>query len=325
MAKLTVAVVLLWAAWWVAGWQAIERGTRAWFAAEEAAGREAGAAALGVSGFPLTFEVAATDLRLADPAAGTGWALPLVQLSIPAWTPWRLAAVLPPSQRITAGGEAFVLGSDLLTARLDLAPRLSLPLERTEVQAEALALHAAPGPILTLDRLTATTETVAGDAAQQRVTLDASGIAAPSLDLATAGLPEKLQSLRLEAVARLGAPLDRHAAEAPIALRSLDLTELRLDWGELGLEASGRLTVDAAGLPEGRIDMALTGWRKAITVAVALGLIHPDAAQTWERVGTMLSAPSGGERLPLPLVFTAGRMSLGPLPLGPAPRIAQPQ
>ena len=82
------------------------------------------------------------------------------------------------------------------------------------------------------------------------------------------------------------------------------------------------MIANAEGLAEGRIELRLSNWRKAIPVAVALGLVTPEVAPTWENVFAVLSEQSASpEDLDLPLVFQRGRMSLGPLPLGPAPRL----
>jgi len=55
---------------------------------------------------------------------------------------------------------------------------------------------------------------------------------------------------------------------------------------------------------------------------LAAGLIKPEVAPTWVNVFALLAAQTGDpEDLDLPLVFAKGRMSLGPLPLGPAPRM----
>jgi hypothetical protein len=58
-----------------------------------------------------------------------------------------------------------------------------------------------------------------------------------------------------------------------------------------------------------------------LRLGVALGLIRPETAPTVERAGESLARIGGNaEVLTLPLVFAGGRMSLGPIPLGPAPR-----
>jgi hypothetical protein len=53
-----------------------------------------------------------------------------------------------------------------------------------------------------------------------------------------------------------------------------------------------------------------------------MGLVQPEVAPTVERMMETMAASSGDPQvLDLPLKFSSGRMSLGPLPLGPAPRM----
>jgi hypothetical protein len=94
----------------------------------------------------------------------------------------------------------------------------------------------------------------------------------------------------------------------------------------LELSAQGNLAPDAQGLAEGTIDLRLKGWRSLPAVVVALGLVPPANAVTLQRGLEYLAksgAQSGGdpEVIALPLTFKSGKMSLGPLPLGPAPRL----
>ncbi len=59
-----------------------------------------------------------------------------------------------------------------------------------------------------------------------------------------------------------------------------------------------------------------------VPVAVALGLVRPELEQTVTNMLAELAKGSGKpDTVDLPLVFEKGWMSLGPLPLGPAPRL----
>jgi len=81
------------------------------------------------------------------------------------------------------------------------------------------------------------------------------------------------------------------------------------------------LVIDAAGQPEGRIDLRVTDWRKVMTAATDLGLVRTEFAKTAENALAQLALASGdAETLEMPLKFSAGRASLGPFPLGPAPQ-----
>jgi hypothetical protein len=55
---------------------------------------------------------------------------------------------------------------------------------------------------------------------------------------------------------------------------------------------------------------------------VAAGAIKPDVAPTITGFLNAIATQGGDpEVIPLPLIFANGRGTLGPLPLGPAPRL----
>ena len=101
--------------------------------------------------------------------------------------------------------------------------------------------------------------------------------------------------------------------------RATDLREAVIDWGDIGLSATGTLTIDPAGIPDGRITLAATNWRALLDLVAASGAIAPELAPTWLAMAETLS--QGTDRIDLPLTFENGRMSIGFIPLGPAPRL----
>ncbi|HVL19841.1 MAG TPA: DUF2125 domain-containing protein, partial [Amaricoccus sp.] len=119
-------------------------------------------------------------------------------------------------------------------------------------------------------------------------------------------------------------PWDRSTVEGDNPrLDGVEVRKLALEWGELDLSGSGDLTADADGLAEGRIDLRARNWRTMLDVAEASGALNPTVASA-VRAGLGLLAGFGGdaETLSVPLDFADGRTRLGPIPLGPAPRLA---
>ncbi len=50
------------------------------------------------------------------------------------------------------------------------------------------------------------------------------------------------------------------------------------------MNATGDLTVDAAGVPEGRLTLSVTGWDRLVAMAAGAGLIAPEVgprSSTW--------------------------------------------
>lgn len=321
---LVLVLALLWAGWWVAGSALVRQAAEAFFAQQRAAGRLAEHEGLSVRGFPNRFDLTVENLRLADPATGLGWRAPFVQLFAMSWKPWHLIAALPPEQEIDLDGQTVTLNASALRASLIVSPSATLPLDRTASAGQALVLRSSAGWSVRLDEAQLATRRMGDDATRHEIGLDLAGVAPEGAFAAAAeraGLPPRLSQLRLLAEAGFSAPIDRELGTSRPQLRSLTLRESQLDWGSLQLTGSGELTFDAAGMPEGRIDLALGNWRQAIRAAAELGYLEAELVPAWERGLGIFAARSGGEKLQVPLNFSKGWMSLGPLPLGPAPRL----
>ncbi|MDD8022941.1 MAG: DUF2125 domain-containing protein, partial [Paracoccaceae bacterium] len=137
-------------------------------------------------------------------------------------------------------------------------------------------------------------------------------------------LPARVERLHLDATATLDAALDRAAPAAPPQLTALDLHAAQLDWGGRQLRADGAVQISATGQPEGTITFRSKDWQSWLALAGELGLIAPKQMPMLTGLGAYLAQAQGGE-LAVPLAFQNGRMSLGPVPLGPAPVLVQRQ
>lgn len=318
-----VLVLALYSGLWLMARREVEAGLDGWRASEAAAGRQADLGAAAVGGFPGRVDLTLTDLDWADPASGTRWRAPVVQVTSMAWKPWHLIAALSPGQSFVVAGQTLTLEGEAMRGSVELTPGMDLALDQARVEGRALRLVSDAGWQATLDEAFAASATDPSRKNSHRIGLNAregalGGLAA---DLAgQAGLPARIEGLRLDAVAEFAAPLDRHAGDRPPALLALDLSDLSLRWGGLTITARGRLAPDAAGLAAGRVDLQIRGWRHLLALARAAGALTPDQATVLGRGLATLAEEKGDPEL-LPLVLTAedGQMSLGPLPLGPAP------
>lgn len=306
----------LYAGYWGAGAVALKRGVAAAVAQIEAEGRgTVGDVAL--RGFPSRFDLTLSDVALTD--GGMGWQAPFVQLFALSYRPNHLIAVWPQDQSLTLGGQQISVRSDRMQANVDFGLSTTLPLDRIIHVTEAPRLS-GPGWAAAAPRLAASVLREGG--ARYRLGLDLPGLVTEGT-LATAldpedRLPAAIDWLRLDAHVTLDRPIDRTSQPRPTAL---ELSALSFRWGETNLEADGAITIDAAGVPDGRITLRARGWRDLIPLVVAQGMVKPEVAPTLiAALGKLEEAsPTPGE-LSIPLDFSGGRMTLGPLPLGPAPR-----
>lgn len=283
-------------------------------------------------------------VRLEAPVA----TLPMGRVSAPHATLWasplspaRLVLSLPPDLTLDAGAGSVALSLTDPQASMALRPLAGLAPGRVHLASGAVAL--------------------AGRPLAERVALDARsfalGAGAPSqaraaygVDLAVARLDPAAVSALVPAAlpgpvsltARGVVWLD--AVPAPAALASaappqvaglrIDGAELRL--GDLSARAVGQLAADAQGRAQGLVALYTRDANGLIEAGAAAGLIPENARRL---AGTMLRAVStmplpetaAGEtadwpapapdELRLPILFSDGRASLGPIPLGPAPQL----
>lgn len=321
---ISTAAAVVYGGYWVAGSMAMRRGAEAALADLQAQGI-AGPAGISLRGFPSRFDLTVEPVALRSGAVE--WSAPFVQLFMLAYRPTHLIAVWPHEQRLTLAGLPLAITSTDMRASAVVGVSADLPLDRSVFIARDLAVNAGAdlGVMLAEARI-ASRSTDAGGLVHD-LGAELSGLTlSPGLRAAAdpAGtLPAAMDRLHLNAALTLDAPLDRHAASAPPRPVALTLRELSLRWGDLRLTASGRLDRGADGRLMGRIEIDADHWREILALAVTTGLLRAELAPTYAAALEQLAAVSGRgpDRLQVPLVFSGGWITLGPLSLGIAPRI----
>lgn len=323
----TLALGVIWGGYWVVGSRAIEQGVVAWFEGSAAQGMEASAEDVSVQGFPNRFDLTVTRPRLSDPATGLGWTAPFAQVFAMTWKPWHVIAVLPPDQEIVLPGQRIGVTAEGMRASVRLTPSADLTFAETVLETRALRLTSDAGWTASLGSAVLAMARDAAEPRDYRLGAEVLDLRPdPAFARALPDLGEVMTRLHLDATLQLTAPLDRRAGETQPQPAGLVLRDLTLDWGALKLAAQGTLAPGADGRAEGQIDIEIAGWRNLPPLAAALGLIRPEMVQGLTGALEGLAKSSGDpETLSLPLKMTGGRMVLGPLPLGPAPLLAQRQ
>lgn len=322
-----LALGVIWGGYWFVGSRAVEQGAAAWFADSAAQGIEASHEGIAVRGFPSRFDLTVTRPRLADPATGLGWTAPFAQVFSMTWKPWHVIAVLPHDQEITLPGERIAVTSSRIIASLRLSPGAALTFAETVLEAHDLALASDAG--WKLDLASAVLAMARDPAEARDYRLGAEILALrpdPSLARALPDLGEVISRLHLDATLKLTAPLDRNAAQTQPQVAGLTLRALSLDWGALQISGQGGFLPGPDGLAQGQIDLHIRGWHLVPALAAELGLIRPEMAKSLNDGLAALAASGTDPRtLALPLKAEDGWMTLGPLPLGPAPAMVQRQ
>ncbi len=321
---ITLALAVLYAGWWTAGYVVLTRSLPAWAEDRRAEGWQVDWTEASVTGFPSRFDTTLTEPALADPATGWAWTAPFFQVFALSYRPTHLIAVWPPEQTLWTPLARYALSHEDMRASLRVTPGAALTLESAAFDAHGLtvqgpgwsagtarlrlAARQTPAAVDTLDLgIEASTVT---PAASLKDALDPVGV-----------LPASVETLRLTATVAFDAPWDRAALERrrPQPTR-IDLTDLRATWGGLDLRVTGDLDVDTFGLASGRLTVKATNWRQILTLAEAAGLLRPGLRGAAERGLAALAAQSGpDETLDVPLTVSDNVVSLGILPLGRLP------
>ena len=324
--KIVLTIGLLWSGYWFIGATALERGGTAWLEERRADGWVAEAASVQTIGYPTAFRTVLSDLTLADPETGVAWTVPAFTVEAPTYAPNRISAILPPEQTLASPLERLTLRADTLRADVAFVPDTALTLESSQATASDLSIMSNDGWVVALGSAQAITRQTENDPLAHRIVADITGFTPDPQFKASIDpgelLPNAVDTLTLDATVAFDAPCDRYAVEEarPQPTR-LDLALIRGKWGALDLRAAGTLDIDASGIASGRVDVKAENWREMLDIAVATELLPRDLAPTIENALEVLAGLSGNPNsIDVPLSFQNGFYSLGPLPLGPAPR-----
>lgn len=305
--------------WFVAARQA-ETATLQALAEAEARGLEVRHQGLSIAGFPNRFDLTLTEPDIYHMQSGTGWRAPFLQVFALSYAPWNLIAALPNEQVLSLQGQSVTVNSTRMQASLFLRPRPSLPVRDVKWVAEGASLRSDAGWSMGFASANLSlVGTEPGAEVAFRV-LDLVPDQQISVQLSSAGLPAAIG--RIDALADL--TLDRPVTlrEAPPAMQAIALREAHIDWGPVKVTGKGEVHADALGFAEGTIELRIAGWRTAYDAARAAGLLPERMAIAVGSVLEHLASRSGEpDLIDLPLVMQQGRMMLGPMPLGPAPRL----
>lgn len=316
----------LWGGYWFVGSRALDRTVEDWFASQTGNPLQAVHAGVEVQGFPNRFDLSIIEPRLRDEVAGLGWSAPFLQVYTMTWKPWHIIASFPQEQVATVAGQDVTITNTQLQASVVFVPGTDLALDRTTVVADGLALGVAGAWEISATSARFATRRTPDDATAQQIGAEITTLNLPAafrMGLqGNSDLPEHIDQVRLDLRAELSAPIDRHVGVTRPEIEALVVREASVTWGDLLITGQGEIVPTPEGLADGRIEIRVDNWRKLVPVLVAAGIITPQVTETVTRAMELLAAQDGTpDVLDVPLVFQNGRMSLGPIPLGPAPKL----
>lgn len=313
---------------WFAGAWGMKRAISNWFEMQREAGWTASHSDLRTVGYPFRFDTTISEPELAVSESGLGWNAPFVQILMLGYQPNRLIAVWPERQTIEARNQQVTLTSERMRASIGFQGFLPGKIDRITAVAERIDLVSTADWGLFAEKAQISTRRTAGKSSSHDIAFEADG-AKPSGGLLrkldpTGLLPETIETLRADATIGFESVADDSETGGPAVpvISDIALNDMRMTWGRLDLQAAGNLAVDRNGTPEGRITLKASNWREILDMALDSGLAPRDLQSALEN-GLELLAFLGGSpnTLEVPLNFRDGLVSLGPIPLGKAPRL----
>ncbi|NDU99915.1 DUF2125 domain-containing protein [Pseudoroseicyclus tamaricis] len=329
---LVLVLALLWSGYWVVGRTGVVRGAEALQTEMAQEGVTVAWEELRVRGFPSRFDTILDAPRFEDPEAGIAWGAPFLQVMALSYRPNEVIAAFAPEQRVETPAGEVLITSEGMRASAGVRAALDVPLDHATLEAAWLELAAGPGlggwqaraeDLLFAFREGAGAEELPGaPPAAYDVYLRAAPVTLPAALSARVDpegrLPDQIASLTADLTLGLSGPIAARASAEP-ELEAVQIRAAEVVWGDMALAADGAVTIREDGRPEGRLELTVSNWPLALDLAADAGLVEERLLSTWRAAARALAQGDESE-LTVPLVFTDGRMSIGPLPaFAPAP------
>lgn len=320
-----------WFAWWWIAAGAQKTALNAWLDERREAGWQAEAAAIEVTGFPSRVDATLTEIALADPISGWAWNAPRLAIYQILYKPTEAIVVWPEEQRIAAPGARATVRSEMMRASFAFKASEALTLERNSLEISNGAVAADAGWTAGIGYYNHHIRPSTGDLGPHsyEFAAEATKLRLPEfirrvIDPART-LPPAIEMIRIEGAAAFDTPLDRFAFErTKPQLTALTLLPSSGAWGDLALRMSGEVRADASGFAEGSFDISAKNWEEMLDAGVASGAINKSLSDALKLGLGFVARLSGGRNtLDVALTFDDGFTRIGPVPLGPAPRLVK--
>jgi hypothetical protein len=318
---LGIVLAVLWCGYWAAGTYAIRQAAQQGIEQATAKGSFISPDVI-TGGFPTAFDVTLTQLDIGNPEGGVRWQTPDMQVQAALWQPWHVVAQLNDDHSFALPDQTLTLNLDDGRAGLTVTPDSSLTLSQLALTLTQPALQSSHGWRGAGDVAEVHVNLLPAPANSYAIALNVRNVALDPAFITGTGLNGTIAKIALDGTATFATPLDRFAGENPPQMTAISLSPVTLEWGDILATANGSIAANADGIAEGRVDITIHGWRRLIPALVGTGAITPEAAPTIEGFLNAMAAQGGDpETLAVPLIYQNGSGMLGPIPLGPAPRM----
>ncbi len=327
---LVILGALGWSGYWWAGATAQRTAIGMWLEDRRAAGWVADSSSVTVRGYPNRFDTIVQNLSLADPVSAWSWDAPEFQILALSYQPNHIIAVWPGTQVLSSPGQRIDLTAQRMRGSVTFFPSTALALKQTIIELDAVALASTRGWTAGLS---------SGQLAFRRSAPDT----APDFgyDFSLTGrsltLPEPLKRAidpsdllpptLATADVRLTPVFDAEWNLAAVEGRkprliTLNIDNVKLAWGNVELGLQGRVDRDDRGYAEGSVNVIARNWQDMLKLAVESGMVSENLAGTLgSALGFLAQGTGETDLLDITLTMERGFTRVGPIPIGPAPRM----
>lgn len=294
--------------YWVFAAQMIERQVASYLANSSRLFGTAGS----VTGFPLGFSLRITAPQWHSRDTQIAWRASDLTLRAPSYQPNHITAEFPTHQILRLGAVETDVRTEQMRAMLTVSAARHLRSAALDLQearfSQALGITSLARSQIRLQHLDDTRYAL-------QTEIRGVGIAVDLLDQVALGASPTatmIDAFHLEATADFATALQ---IDAPLPeVMALDVTDARLDWGDLRLSAVGRLDRSATGFIEGSLRLQIEDWRPLLALLQHSGILPQDMAMMAAMFFASQSDPETGQ-LTLPLELRASQVFLGPFPV----------
>lgn len=325
--KIIVLITFILGGWWWIATNSLQNSISEWIDARRSEGWQADVGEMSRGGFPLRIKSTLTETALADPETATALQIPQLTLSTPIYWPGHVSVTLPAEPIVLSAPQGtLTISSDGTDAALRLHPGTALQLETLSAASRNLSLDLIEGRLLSVQTLQAdvqqglTPETYDID-------LLATGFAPGSVIRQSLRIPaawsETFETLVADMTVTFDHPWDRNALETKRPQpRAIKVDQIAAVWADLSITFGADLQIAPNGTASGKAKLQALNWQRMLDLASAGGVLSPQARPQAESFLTLLSGLSGdSETLNVEITIDNGKMRMGFIPLGNAPRI----
>ncbi len=328
LAILIIVTTSLWGGYWFVGSSALEKNLGAWLKDVQSKNGplQFSYSGLHVQGFPNRFDTIIDDVDISDSPKSIGWSAQKFRIFALSYKPNHIIAEFPPEQRLTTALGDYSITNDEMRGSVVFKPESALGLDHSAFVISNL--RATRGPLsFALKGANFATRQSTEMPLTHDVFFKASDVSFPH-DLITKfdpsnQMPGVIDEILVDLSLSLNQPVDRFIGQdGSVKPTQIKLRNSVIKWDIIEVSAKGDLTINATGIPSGTLNLQLKTWRAVFHLAMENGMIDVDIGVATESVLTSLANASGDpDTIDIDLVFKNGQMALGPIPLGPAPRL----